>query len=80
MLLQRFNELENVDAHDLTVCAILSADFIGDGRFVVSLFQQVENLGSNHIQTEDLPVMDVQDDGPILGRCASNSVGDSKHA
>lgn len=80
MLFESLNELENVGTHDLTVCAILSADFISDGRFVAPLFQQVENLRSKHIQTENLSMMDVQDNGPILARCASNCVGDSKHA
>ena len=80
MFLQSINELENVGAHDLTICTILSADFFRDARFVVASFQQVEDLGPDHIETEDFSMMDVQDDGSILGFCASNCVGYSKHA
>ena len=66
MLFKMCEEFVDVSFDNLAGHGKLTADLIGDLPFRTSDAQEFEHSGSYEVQTEHLPVADVEDDGAIL--------------
>jgi len=76
---QRIEKIVDIRSHSLNVGAICRADLLDDSLLVVSFLEQIKDFGANHIQTEDLAPLDIQQDSPVRGLSSSNRARDRTH-
>jgi hypothetical protein len=79
VLLESFDELDYIGAHDIPARSIVATDFVGDERLVVTPLHQFQDLGSDDIQAEHLAVVNVQQNSAIYCLAPPDCVGDSEH-
>ena len=77
--MQALDKLSNVRTHRIPGCLVVAADFLGDAWLVVPLLHQLEDFGSDDIQTKHLAVMDVEKNSPVHRLRSPDCVRYSEH-
>lgn len=79
MFLENFDEFAHVCANGFLVHLIRLADLGRDAAFVVASLHEFEDLRPDHIETEHLPVVNIEQNSAVWGLSASDGVGYAEH-